>query len=573
MSSNFNPQFAKLGEILINKGKVSESGINEALAQQKTTNDKIGVTLIEMGFIEEDDFTSAYAEQLGFRKADNFILLEADSDVASLVPEDFARENRVLAVQKSDTTITVAMEDPEDVVAVDSIKRLTKLNPDILVAGPELLEKALDKVYGEIQKTAQFTETIDSITVVSGEEGSQEEVDLSPDKASDEDAPIVKLVNLIFQESIKERATDIHIEPMEKQVYVRIRIDGVLQTIMTPPITSLSGLVTRIKILSNLNIAEKRLPQDGRFSVKSPGKDIDIRVSILPTVYGEKVVMRLLDKTGFDFNLTSLGFPKQNLGTFKKVITQPYGMVVVSGPTGSGKSTSLYAALKEIKSERTNITTVEDPVEYQLDGVNQVQVFEDIGLTFGSTLRSILRQDPDVLLIGEIRDGETADIAVKFALTGHLVFSTVHANDAPGTITRLLDIGIAPFLVGSCLNLVMAQRLVRRICKNCKNEYAPTNEELALVGLDSGKVSGPLFKGEGCAECRNTGYKGRLAIFEMIPMARDLRKLVFDNANEDEIRTASLNNGMTTLREAGLARVLDGTTSIQEILRSTVEDL
>ena len=573
MSSNFNPQFAKLGEILINKCKVSESGINEALAQQKTTNDKIGVTLIEMGFIEEDDFTSAYAEQLGYRKADNFILLEADSDVASLVPEDFARENRVLAVQKSDTTITVAMEDPEDVVAVDSIKRLTKLNPDILVAGPELLEKALDKVYGEIQKTAQFTETIDSITVVSGEEGSQEEVDLSPDKASDEDAPIVKLVNLIFQESIKERATDIHIEPMEKQVYVRIRIDGVLQTIMTPPITSLSGLVTRIKILSNLNIAEKRLPQDGRFSVKSPGKDIDIRVSILPTVYGEKVVMRLLDKTGFDFNLTSLGFPKQNLGTFKKVITQPYGMVVVSGPTGSGKSTSLYAALKEIKSERTNITTVEDPVEYQLDGVNQVQVFEDIGLTFGSTLRSILRQDPDVLLIGEIRDGETADIAVKFALTGHLVFSTVHANDAPGTITRLLDIGIAPFLVGSCLNLVMAQRLVRRICKNCKNEYAPTNEELALVGLDSSKVSGPLFKGEGCAECRNTGYKGRLAIFEMIPMARDLRKLVFDNANEDEIRTASLNNGMTTLREAGLARVLDGTTSIQEILRSTVEDL
>ena len=260
--------------------------------------------------------------------------------------------------------------------------------------------------------------------------------------------------------------------------------------------TSLSGLVTRIKILSNLNIAEKRLPQDGRFSVKSPGKDIDIRVSILPTVYGEKVVMRLLDKTGFDFNLTSLGFPKQNLGTFKKVITQPYGMVVVSGPTGSGKSTSLYAALKEIKSERTNITTVEDPVEYQLDGVNQVQVFEDIGLTFGSTLRSILRQDPDVLLIGEIRDGETADIAVKFALTGHLVFSTVHANDAPGTITRLLDIGIAPFLVGSCLNLVMAQRLVRRICNNCKEEYTPTNEELGLVGLDPSRVPSTLYKGK-----------------------------------------------------------------------------
>ncbi len=573
MSADFNPQFSKIGEILVNNGKATESGINEGLVQQKTTNEKIGTTLIEMGLIEEDDFATAYGQQLGYKKADNFILLEADSKVAALIPEDFARENRVLGVSSSDTTIVVAMEDPEDVVAIDSIKRLTNLNPDILVAGPTLLEKALDKVYGEIQKTAEVEQTIDSITIVSGDEGSQEEVDLSPDKASEEDAPIVKLVNLIFQESIKERATDIHIEPMEQQVYIRIRIDGVLQTIMTPPIASLSGLVTRIKILSNLNIAEKRLPQDGRFSVKSPGKDIDIRVSILPTVYGEKVVMRLLDKTGFDFNLTSLGFPKQNLNTFKKVINQPYGMVVVSGPTGSGKSTSLYAALKEIKSERTNITTVEDPVEYQLDGVNQVQVFEDIGLTFGSTLRSILRQDPDVLLIGEIRDGETADIAVKFSLTGHLVFSTVHANDAPGTITRLLDIGIAPFLVGSCLNLVMAQRLVRRICTNCKEEYEPTKEELVLVGLEPGKVDGPLYKGKGCAECRNTGYKGRLAIFEMIPMARELRKLVFDNANEDEIRQTALDNGMTTLRDAGLERVLDGTTSVEEVLRSTVEDL
>jgi len=573
MSTNFNPQFSKLGEILINNGKATESNINEALAQQKTTSDKLGVTLIEMGFIEEDDFTTAYSQQLGYRKADNFILLEADSSVAALIPEDFARENRLLGISKNETTIVVAMEDPEDVVAIDSIKRLTKLNPDILVSGPTLLEKSLDKVYGDIQKTAEVAQTIDSITVVSGEEGSQELVDLSPDKASDEDAPIVKLVNLIFIESIKERATDIHIEPMEKQVYIRIRVDGVLQIIMTPPVSSLSGLVTRIKILSNLNIAEKRLPQDGRFSIKSPGKDIDIRVSILPTVYGEKVVMRLLDKTGFDFNLTSLGFPKRNLGVFKKVINQPYGLVVVSGPTGSGKSTSLYAALKEIKSDRTNITTVEDPVEYQLDGVNQVQVFEDIGLTFGATLRSILRQDPDVLLIGEIRDAETADIAVKFALTGHLVFSTVHANDAPGTITRLLDIGIAPFLVGSCLNLVMAQRLVRKICEKCKEEYKPTNEELALVGLDSSKVAGPLYHGKGCTECRNTGYRGRLAIFEMIPMARDLRKLVFDNANEDEVRQSALKNGMVTLRDAGLERVLDGTTSLEEILRSTVEDL
>ena len=573
MSTDFNPQFSRIGEILVHQGKVSESQLNQALAQQKNTREKLGQTFIDMNVITEEDLTGVYALQMGFKKADNFILLDADSTIAAMIPEDFARSNRVLAVNRNESTLVVAMEDPEDLVAIDAIKRLTNLNPEILVSGPTLMEKALDKVYGEIQKSAEVSETIESITVISGDEGSQEVVDLSPDKASEEDAPIVKLVNLIFQESIKERATDIHIEPMEKQVYIRIRIDGVLQIIMTPPVSSLSGLVTRIKILSKLNIAEKRLPQDGRFSIRAPGKDIDVRVSILPTVYGEKIVMRLLDKTGFDFNLTSLGFPRENLGVFKKMINQPYGMVVVSGPTGSGKSTSLYAALKEIKSEQTNITTVEDPVEYQLDGVNQVQVFEDIGLTFGSTLRSILRQDPDILLIGEIRDGETADIAVKFSLTGHLVFSTVHANDAPGTITRLLDIGIAPFLVGSCLNLVMAQRLVRRICQNCKEEYTPTAEELKLVGLERDRVKGSLFHGKGCTECRNTGYRGRLAIFEMIPMARNLRKLVYENANEDDIRQTAIENGMVTLREAGLTRALDGTTSLAEVMRSTVEEV
>ena len=572
MTTNFNPQFSKIGEILIHLGKVNESQVNEALAQQKGSQEKIGQILIDLNFIEEDDFASAFALQLGAKKADNFLLLEADAAVAALIPEDFARTNRVLAVSRNESVIVVAMEDPEDLVAIDNIKRLTNLNPETIVAGSSLLEKALDKVYGDIQKTAEVSQTIDDIKIVSGDEGSEEVVDLSPDKASEEDAPIVKLVNLIFKEAIKERATDIHVEPQEKKVIIRIRIDGVLQTIMTPPSTSLSGLVTRIKILSKLNIAEKRLPQDGRFSIKSTTKDIDVRVSILPTVYGEKIVMRLLDKTGFDFNLTSLGFPAENLKIFKKIISQPYGMVVVSGPTGSGKSTSLYAALKEIKSDTTNITTVEDPVEYQLDGVNQVQVFEDIGLTFGSTLRSILRQDPDVLLIGEIRDGETADIAVKFSLTGHLVFSTVHANDAAGTITRLLDIGIQPFLVGSCLNMVMAQRLVRRICNNCKEEYTPTAEELALIDLDASKVSGPLFHGKGCADCRNTGYHGRIAIFEMIPMGKNIRKLVFENANEDEIRQSALDAGMVTLRDSGIRRILDGTTTVEEILRSTVED-
>ena len=573
MVAEFNPQFQKIGEILVHAGKIDENKLNSALAEQKKSNEKIGQVLISMGAIDEDDFITAFSMQMGYRKADNFLLLEADQDAVRLIPEDFARTNSVLAVKKSDKAITIVMEDPEDIATIDSVKRLTGLEPDIVVGGIELLNKAMDQLYGEITKAGQVEEAIQGITVISGDEDSSEEVDLSPENASEEDAPIVKLVNLILQEAIKERATDIHVEPQENKVNVRIRIDGVLQIIMTPPATSLSGLVTRIKILSKLNIAEKRLPQDGRFSIKTASKDIDVRVSILPTVYGEKIVMRLLDKSGFDFNLTTLGFPKKNLGVFKKVISQPYGMVVVSGPTGSGKSTSLYAALKEIKDERTNITTVEDPVEYQLDGISQVQVFDDIGLTFGSTLRSILRQDPDVLLIGEIRDGETADIAVKFSLTGHLVFSTVHANDAPGTLTRLLDIGIAPFLVGSCLNLVMAQRLVRKLCDKCKEEYVPTAEELALIGLKKKDVKKKLYKAKGCADCRNTGYRGRTAIFEMIPMARELRKLVFDSANEDEIRQAAIKNGMVTLRDAGNERVLDGTTGIEEVLRSTVEDL
>ena len=573
MSSDFNPQFKMLGEILVHASKITEEQLNSALAEQKQTNEKIGQVLVSMGTIVEDDFIAAYSMQMGYRKADNFLLLEADQEAVSLIPEDFARTNSVLAVKKTDKVVTIVMEDPEDIATVDSVKRLTGLDLDIVVGGSELLTKAMDQHYGEITKAGKVEEAIQGITVISGDEDASEEVDLSPENASEEDAPIVKLVNLILQEAIKERATDIHVEPQEKKVNVRIRIDGVLQIIMTPPATSLSGLVTRIKILSKLNIAEKRLPQDGRFSIKTATKDIDMRVSILPTVYGEKIVMRLLDKSGFDFNLTTLGFPNKNLSVFKKVISQPYGMVVVSGPTGSGKSTSLYAALKEIKDERTNITTVEDPVEYQLDGISQVQVFDDIGLTFGSTLRSILRQDPDVLLIGEIRDGETADIAVKFSLTGHLVFSTVHANDAPGTLTRLLDIGIAPFLVGSCLNLVMAQRLVRKLCSKCKEEHTPSTEELALIGLTKKDVKSNLFKSKGCADCRNTGYRGRTAIFEMIPMARELRKLVFDNANEDEIRQAAIKNGMVTLRDAGNERVLDGTTSIEEVLRSTVEDL
>ena len=574
MEQEFNPQFQKIGDILVHEGKISDSQLNSALAEQKVSKEKLGSVLLDQGLITEDDLIKVYSMQLGYDLANDEDLFSADPEVVQIIPEDFARQNMVLALRKSDSTIVIAMEDPEDLVAIDSLKRLTNLNPEVLVTSPSGLNRALDQLYGKIRQAGEVEEAVESIKVISGDEENQEEVDLSPDKVSTEDAPIVKLVNLILQEAIKERATDIHLEPQQDVVIVRIRIDGVLQTIMTPPISSLSGLVTRIKILSNLNIAERRLPQDGRFTIKSSKREIDVRVAVLPTVYGEKTVLRLLDKSGFGFSLKGLGFEDRMYSIFRRVIAQPYGMVVVSGPTGSGKSTSLYASLKEIKNEATNITTVEDPVEYQMDGINQVQVHESIGLTFSSSLRSILRQDPDILLIGEIRDEETADIAVKFSLTGHLVFSTVHANDAASTVTRLLDIGIKPFLVGSCLNLVMAQRLVRTICANCKEEYSPSDEELDRIKLEKSRLNGKkLFQGKGCSQCRNTGYHGRTGIFELIPMSRSIRGLVFDNANEDLIRQKALEEGMVNLRESGIEKVLNGITTISEVLRSTVEDI
>ena len=574
MSLEFNPQASKIGEILIHINKLSESQLQEALLVQKNTKNKLGVVLVKNGFITEDDLVTVYSMQLGYRKADDEFLLNIDPKVASIIPEEFARQNAVLILEKSNSSIRVAMEDPEDITCIDALQRLTGLVPDVLVVGPNTLERALDEVYGEIKKSGEVKEVFEGITVISGDDEKKEEVDLSPEKASKEDAPIVKLVNMILQESIKERATDIHIEPQDKNVVVRIRIDGVLQTIMTPPNTSLSGLVTRIKILSKLNIAEKRLPQDGRFTIKTTEKEIDVRVSILPTIYGEKIVMRLLDKTGFAFNLKSLGLDKDLIQVFQNVITRPYGLIIVSGPTGSGKSTTLYASLKEIKNDLINITTVEDPVEYHLDGINQVQVFEHIGLTFGASLKFILRQDPDILLIGEIRDQETADIAVKFSLTGHLVFSTLHANDAVSTITRLLDLGVPPFLVGACVNLVMAQRLVRKICPHCREEYDPSEEELKLVGLSRKRLNGKKsHQAKGCRECRNTGYLGRTGIFELIPMTRKVRALIYDNANEDEIRSCAMKEGMVSMRESGLRKILDGTTTIQEVLRITMDDI
>ena len=568
---NFNPQFQKIGDILVHQKIITSEQLDNALTEQKSTKDKLGSILISQGTITEEELVNAYSMQCGHRSITKDEMLKVEQSIVALLPEDFAKENNVLALRKKDNYLAIAMEDPEDLSTLDSIRKLTNLSPEILVAGRSSIKDALENLYDKVKKSGEVESAISKISIVRGDEENGDELDLGSENVSAEDAPFVKLVNLMLTEAIKEGSTDVHIEPGRDNVNVRIRIDGVLVTIMSPPINSLNGMVTRIKILSKLNIAEHRLPQDGRMKIKTDSKEIDVRVSILPTVHGEKVVLRLLGSGGKTLTLSNLGFPDDKLKVFRKWINQPYGMVIISGPTGSGKSTTLYASLMEIQSEGINITTVEDPVEYQIPGINQVQMHDDIGLNFSASLRSILRQDPDVLLIGEIRDEETADIAVKFALTGHLVFSTVHANDAPSTIARLLDLGIPPFLLGSSLNLIMAQRLIRTIDENEKEEYTPSKSELERVGLSNEKNL-KYFRGKPATSNHNSGYKGRTAIHEILEVTTDVRELIYNNASQLDMKKLAIKNGMTPLREAGLNKIRNGSTTIEEILRATVEE-
>lgn len=571
--TNFNPQFQKIGDILIHDGCIDESQLAEALEEQKVKKGKIGNILLGKGFITENDFTLAFSLQLGFDMISGEDLLNSDDNVVALLSEEFSKENLVIAVKKTDSTITIAMEDPEHLEVIDTVKKLTNLKPEVHVAGKSDIENALGNLYDRINKSGQIQDAISNISIVSGDEDDGDELDLATEEVSAEDAPFVKLVNLMLTEAIKEDSSDIHIEPGKVDVTVRIRIDGVLIKIMSPPMTSLNGIVARIKILSKLNIAEHRVPQDGRMKIKTVKREIDVRVSILPTVHGEKVVLRLLGSGEKTLTLTNLGFPESKLKVFRNWISKPYGMVIISGPTGSGKSTTLYAALQEIQSENINITTVEDPVEYQVPGINQVQIHETIGLNFSASLRSILRQDPDVLLIGEIRDEETANIAVKFSMTGHLVFSTVHANDASSTIMRLLDLGIPPFLLGASLNLIMAQRLIRTIDPDNKEEYTPSNEDLKRINFPKDKITSTQFyTGIPDRSNHNTGYKGRTAIHEIIEVDRHMKQLIFDNSNQNEIFEAAKNNGMTPLRNAAIEKLIDGTTTVDEVIRVTVED-
>ena len=565
----FNPQFQKVGDILVYQNIITKDELEKALKDQKESNEKLGQILINQKVITEAQLVEAYSQQMGHKHVLENDLLILSIDDVGLLSEEFSREHHVLCMGKSDTGILIAMEDPEDLDAIDGVRKITNLNPEIVIAGRSAIENAINKLYGSIKQSGEIESAISNISVISGGDDDKDEVDLAEENVSAEDAPFVKLVNLMLTQAIKENSTDIHVEPGKTEVV--IRIDGVLTKIMSPPITSLNGMITRIKILSKLNIAEHRLPQDGRMKLKMGNREIDVRVSILPTVHGEKAVLRLLGSGDKELNLSNLGFPNNKLTVFKKWISQPYGMIVISGPTGSGKSTTLYAALQEIKSDSINITTVEDPVEYQIPGINQIQVHESIGLTFSSALRSILRQDPDVLLIGEIRDQETADIAVKFSMTGHLVFSTVHANDAPSTISRLLDLGIPPFLLGSSLNLIMAQRLVRTIDPNEKQEDNPSKEDLNRLGItDSSSMK--FFKGNPTQQNHNTGYKGRTAIHEILEINSSIRDMIFDEKSESDIRAQAIKNGMTPLRDAGIDKINEGISTVEEILRATVED-
>ncbi|MFH0766289.1 MAG: ATPase, T2SS/T4P/T4SS family [Calditrichota bacterium] len=571
------PAFTRLGEILLSEGVITEEHLKKTLNEQQYSQERLGHLLVKMGYATEENVFSALAKQNGLLFLSNDKLLEAPEDIVRIIPEAFARTNTLIAHAKENGNLIVAMEDPDDIVAIDSLQKLTDQKVVSAMATPSGIKTAIEQLYVRIRKAGEVKDVIEGLQILAESDDDEEGmVDMTKAETGVDDAPVVKLVNLIIADALKERATDIHVEWQDKYVSVRYRIDGVLQEMMTPPHSSHPGIISRIKIISRLNIAEKRLPQDGRFTIRAINREVDVRVSILPTVNGEKIVLRLLDKSSFSRSLTQLGLDQDMFRIFKRNIIQPYGMIIVSGPTGSGKSTTLYASLNEIKSVEDNITTVEDPVEYHSEGINQVQVKPKIGLTFSAALRSILRQDPDKLLIGEIRDGETADIAVKFSLTGHIVFTTLHANDAPATITRLIDIGVPPFLVGSSTLLVMAQRLVRKICPRCKEEHEPDEFEVTALNMtddEKERYKGiKFYRGRGCVHCRGTGYFDRTGIFELLEIKGLIRRMIFDNANQEEIREEALKRGMVSLREAALRKIAASTTTVREVLRVTVQE-
>ncbi len=555
---------AQFDELLLMRGIINETQLEEAKRVAAAQGRSLGRVLIELGYSRDAALVSILAEQLGLEFID---LSENQIDVSAvaLVPEPVARRNNVIPVKiDEDGRLVLAMADPSNVLAADDIRALTKRDVKAVVATRADVVAAINRHYrldGAAESLVEEAAT---------EADAQEEVDLHVGDA--DDAPIIKLVNLLITQAVNDRASDIHIEPGERTLRVRYRVDGVLHEVMSPPKSVQAGITSRLKIMADINIAERRIPQDGRISLTVQGKQVDIRVATLPTVHGEKIVMRLLDKSSVLLRLQDLGFQPENFERYRKAYEKPYGAILVTGPTGSGKSTTLYATLNILNRPEVNIITVEDPVEYRLPGTNQVQTNPKAGLTFASALRSILRADPDVVLIGEIRDGETAQIAVESALTGHLVLSTLHTNDAPSALTRLTEMGIEPFLVASALDCVLAQRLARKLCDKCKEKYQPSFDELshASFPFDTEDEFPTLFRPIGCSSCAGTGYKGRVAVHEVMLMSEEIERMVAEKASSEDMAKIARSQGMRTLREDGMEKVRQGITSIEEVLRVVV---
>ena len=595
---------AKLGEILVRENLISPQHLREALDYQREHGGRLGFNLVKLGLISDDMITAVLSRQYGIPSV-NLDLFSIDPSVLSLIPQEVAQKHSVLPLSRVGATLTLAMVDPTNVFAMDDVKFMTGLNVEPVVVAEGSVQQAIANYYGtsrEIELASMPEEkaayeaagkngngaithadlvSLDSIDFDHGAAEDvevledNEEIDLTTLSKMSEDAPVVRLVNVLLVDSLRRGASDIHVEPYEKELRIRFRIDGVLYDVMHPPLKLRDALISRIKIMSKLDISEKRLPQDGRIKIKvkvdSRSRELDFRVSTLPTLFGEKVVLRLLDKQNLMLDMTKLGFEPESLVKFKRNISKPYGMVLVTGPTGSGKTNTLYSALQSLNTIETNIMTAEDPVEFNLPGINQVQMKEQIGLNFAAALRSFLRQDPNIVLVGEIRDFETAEIAIKAALTGHLVLSTLHTNDAPSTISRLMNMGIEPFLVATSVNLIQAQRLIRRICKDCKHEHQNPPEALIEVGFSVEEAKTiKTFKGKGCSTCNNTGYKGRIGLYEVLEITDEIRELVLIGASALELRKKAIDDGMITLRESGLYKIRSGVTTPEEVVRETV---
>jgi type IV pilus assembly protein PilB len=565
---------SRLGDRLVAEKLISPDQLQRALAEQKGSADKLGTILVRLNFITEDSLVSFLSKQYAM-PAITVAQVDPDPDVLKLVPEQIAKKHSVLPIKRIGNVLTLAMADPTNVFALDDVGFMTGLQIQPVVASEAAIRKAFERLYetgaSVNDMISELEEADTDVEVVEDGEAAFSKADVFDLKESADEAPVVRLINMILTDAIRRGASDIHLEPYEKVFRVRFRIDGVLHEIMTPPKRLEAALTSRVKIMATMDIAERRLPQDGRIKLRYHQREIDFRVSTLPTIFGEKTVMRILDKEALQLDLGALGFDPWSLEQFSKAIHSPYGMILITGPTGSGKTTTLYSAIHTINSPDINIMTAEDPVEYNLKGVNQVQVNDEIGRTFAACLRSFLRQDPDVILVGETRDLETAQIGIRAALTGHLVLSTLHTNDCPSTPARLLDMGIPPFLVSSSLQLILAQRLGRKICKDCKEPYEANEEILVPYGhVSQGLGTVNFYKGKGCQTCNFTGMKGRVAIYEVMPVTTELRDLMLRNATTAEIRDTAVSQGMKTLRQNALQKVVDGVTTIEEVLRVTM---